>query len=205
MNEIKLEDLPFAEDALAPVVSVRTLSFHYGKHHAGYVKTLNALIAGTDYAGRALAEIVRLSAARGDTAIFNNAAQAWNHAFYWNSLAPAEKGGEPSAGLRDAIDAAFGSLAACQAVLVDASVKRFGSGWGWLVAEGGALKVEATPNAETPIVREGTIPLLVVDVWEHAYYLDWQNARADYVKALVENHLNWVEASRRFAAVQKRA
>ncbi len=200
MNEIKLEALPFAEDALEPVVSARTLSFHYGKHHAGYVKTLNGLIAGTGYEDRSLEEIVRLSATRGDTAIFNNAAQAWNHAFYWHSLAPAGKGGEPSAELLAAINKAFGSLDACKAALVDASVKRFGSGWGWLVAKEGTVKVESTPNAETPIVLDGVVPLLVVDVWEHAYYLDWQNVRADYVKALVADHLNWAEASRRFAA-----
>ncbi len=202
MNEIKLEVLPFAENALEPVVSARTLSFHYGKHHAGYVKTLNGLLAGTGYEDHSLEEIVRLSAARGDTAIFNNAAQVWNHAFYWHSLAPAGKGGEPSAELREAIDKAFGSLTACQAALIDASVKRFGSGWGWLVAKDGAVKIESTPNAETPIVLDGVVPLLVVDVWEHAYYLDWQNVRADYVKALVENHLNWAEASRRFAAAK---
>ncbi len=200
MSEFKLEALPFAENALEPVVSARTLSFHYGKHHAGYVKTLNGLVAGTAYAGKTLEEIIRLAFTRCDTAVFNNAAQAWNHAFFWNSLAGAGKGGAPSAKLLAAIDKAFGSLEACKAALADASVKRFGSGWGWLMAEGGEVKVESTPNAETPIVREGAVPLLVVDVWEHAYYLDWQNVRADYVKSLVANHLNWAEASRRFAA-----
>ncbi len=199
MKEITLEPLPYAEDALAPVVSARTISFHYGKHHAGYVKTLNGLIAGTQYEGRSLEEIVRTAAARGDAAIFNNAAQTWNHAFYWGSLAPAGKGGAPSAALLAAIDAAFGSLDACRAALADAAVKRFGSGWGWLVAEGGKVSVESTPNAETPIVRPGVKPLLVVDVWEHAYYLDWQNVRADYVKAVVGGLLDWNAASRRFA------
>ena len=135
MKEIKLEALPYAEDALAPAISARTISFHYGKHHAGYVKTLNGLIAGTSYAGLALEEIVRTAFARGDTAIFNNAAQAWNHRFYWNSLAPAGKGGAPSAALLAAIEAAFGSLDACKAALADAAVKRFGSGWAWLVAD----------------------------------------------------------------------
>ena len=199
MKEITLESLPYAEDALAPVISAKTISFHYGKHHAGYVKTLNGLIAGTQYAGRPLDEIVRTAAALGDTAIFNNAAQTWNHTFYWNSLAPAGKGGEPSAALLAAIEAAFGSLDACKAALADAAVKRFGSGWGWLVAEGGKVSVESTPNAETPITRPGVKPLLVVDVWEHAYYLDWQNVRADYVKAVVGGLLNWNVASTRFA------
>jgi len=199
MKEITLEPLPYADDALAPVISARTISFHYGKHHAGYVKTLNGLIAGTQYEGRPLEEIVRTAAARGDTAIFNNAAQTWNHTFYWNSLAPAGKGGAPSAKLQAAIDAAFGSFDACKDALADAAIKRFGSGWGWLVAENGKVSVESTPNAETPIVRPGVKPLLVVDVWEHAYYLDWQNVRADYVKAVVGGLLDWNAASRRFA------
>ena len=199
MKEITLESLPYTEGALAPVISARTISFHYGKHHAGYVKTLNGLIAGTQYAGRALEDIIRTAAGRGDTAIFNNAAQAWNHTFYWNSLAPAGKGGGPSTALLAAVKAAFGSLDACKAALADAAIKRFGSGWAWLVAENGKVSVESTPNAETPIVRPGVNPLLVVDVWEHAYYLDWQNVRADYVKAVVGGLLDWNAASRRFA------
>ena len=201
MREITLEALPYQEDALAPVISVRTISFHYGKHHAGYVKTLNGLIAGTQYEGLSLEEIVRTAAGRGDAAIFNNAAQTWNHTFYWNSLVPAGKGGAPSAGLLAAIEAAFGSLDGCKAALADAAVKRFGSGWAWLVAEGGKVKVESTANADTPIVRSGAKPLLVVDVWEHAYYLDWQNLRADYVKAVVGSLLDWNAASRRFGDV----
>ena len=199
MKEITLDALPYAEDALAPTISARTISFHYGKHHAGYVKTLNGLIAGTQYEGRPLEDIVRTAAGRGDTAIFNNAAQTWNHTFYWNSLAPAGKGGAPSAGLLAAIEAAFGSFDACKAALADAAVKRFGSGWAWLVAENGKVKVESTPNAETPITRPGVTPLAVVDVWEHAYYLDWQNLRADYAKAVVGGLLDWNAASRRFA------
>ena len=199
MNEITLAGLPYADDALAPVISAQTISFHYGKHHAGYVKTLNSLVAGTRYEGMALEDIVRASAKDGAAAVFNNAAQAWNHAFYWESLAPEGKGGAPSAGLLSAVNASFGSLDACRAALVDAAVKRFGSGWAWLVAQDGKLLVESTPNAETPIVRAGAAPLLVVDVWEHAYYLDWQNRRADYAKALVERLADWNRASARFA------
>ena len=199
MKEITLEALPYAEDALAPAISAKTISFHYGKHHAGYVKTLNGLIAGTQYEGLSLEEMVRLAAVRGDAAVFNNAAQTWNHTFYWNSLAPAGKGGAPSAGLLAAIESAFGSLDACKAALAEAAVKRFGSGWAWLVAENGKVSVESSPNAETPVVRPGVKPLLVVDVWEHAYYLDWQNRRADHVKAIVDGHLDWNAASRRFA------
>ena len=195
MKEITLAPLPYADDALAPTVTAKTISFHYGKHHAGYVKTLNGLIAGTKYEGLSLEEIVAASREAGDTAIFNNAAQIWNHDFYWRSLAPAGKGGEPSAELLAAINASFGSLDACKAALADAAVKRFGSGWAWLLVKDGKLVVESTSNAETPCGKPGVKPLLVIDVWEHAYYLDWQNARAAYVKAVVDGHLNWTFAS----------
>ena len=199
MKEITLAPLPYADDALAPTVSAKTISFHYGKHHAGYVKTLNGLIAGTKYEGLSIEEIVAASRDAGDAAIFNNAAQIWNHDFYWRSLAPAGKGGEPSAELLAAVNASFGSLDACKAALADAAVKRFGSGWAWLVAKDGKLVVESTSNADTPCGKVDVKPLLVIDVWEHAYYLDWQNARAAYVKAVVDGHLNWSFASSNFA------
>ena len=201
MKEITLAPLPYADDALTPTISAKTISFHYGKHHAGYVKTLNGLIAGTKYEGLSLEEIVAASREAGDTAIFNNAAQIWNHDFYWRSLAPAGKGGEPSAELLAAINASFGSLDACKAAFADAAVKRFGSGWAWLLVKDGKLVVESTSNAETPCGKPGIKPLLVIDVWEHAYYLDWQNARAAYVKAVVDGHLNWAFASSGFALV----
>ena len=200
MNDaITLAPLPYADNALEPAISAKTISFHYGKHHAGYVKTLNGLIAGTDYEGLSLEAVVCRARERNDAAIFNNAAQVWNHDFYWNSLAPAGKGVEPSAELAAAIDEAFGSLEACKSALADAAVKRFGSGWAWLVARDGRLAVESTSNAETPLGQKGVKPLLVIDVWEHAYYLDWQNARASYVKAVVDGHLDWSAASRRMA------
>ena len=195
MKEITLAPLPYADDALAPTVSAKTISFHYGKHHAGYVKTLNGLVAGTNYEGRPLEEIVAASRDAGDTAIFNNAAQIWNHDFYWRSLAPAGKGGEPSAELLEAINASFGSLDACKTALADAAVRRFGSGWAWLLKKDGKLVVESTSNADTPCGKPDVKPLLVIDVWEHAYYLDWQNQRAAYVKAVVDGHLNWAAAS----------
>ena len=201
MKEIELEKLPYAEDALAPVISANTVSFHYGKHHAGYVKTLNGLIAGTKFEGLPLAEIVRAAALDGNAAVFNNAAQTWNHTFYWNTLAPGGKGGEPSATLKKAIETAFGSFDACKAALADAAVKRFGSGWAWLVAEDGKLAVVSTPNAETPITRAGVVPLAVVDVWEHAYYLDWQNRRADHVKDVIGKLFCWKMISDRFASL----
>ena len=199
MKEITLAPLPYADDALAPTVSAKTISFHYGKHHAGYVKALNGLIAGTKYEGFPLEGIVAASRDAGDTAIFNNAAQIWNHDFYWRSLAPAGKGGEPSAELLAAVNVSFGSLDACKAALAEAAVKRFGSGWAWLAAKDGKLVVESTSNADTPCGKADVKPLLVIDVWEHAYYLDWQNARAAYVKAVVDGHLNWSFASSNFA------
>ena len=202
MKEIALAPLPYADDALAPIVSAKTISFHYGKHHAGYVKTLNGLAAGTKYEGMSLEEIVIASRDAGDAAIFNNAAQIWNHDFYWRSLAPAGKGGDPSPELLAAVDASFGSLDACKAALADAAVKRFGSGWAWLVAKDGKLLVESTPNADTPFGIAGVKPLLVIDVWEHAYYLDWQNQRAAYAKAVVDGHLNWAFASGNAGAFQ---
>ena len=195
MSEIALEPLPYAENALEPVITAKTISFHYGKHHAGYVKMLNGLIAGTKYEGLSLGEIVAASRDAGDTAIFNNAAQIWNHDFYWRSLAPAGTGGEPSSELLAAINASFGSLDACKTALADAAVKRFGSGWAWLLKKDGKLVIESTSNAETPCGKPGVKPLLVIDVWEHAYYLDWQNQRAAYVKAVVDGHLNWSAAS----------
>ncbi len=195
MAELALEPLPYAENALQPVVSAKTISFHYGKHHAGYVAALNKLIAGTPYEGLPLEAIVRKSAAEQAAPIFNNAAQAWNHAFYWKSLAPAGAGGAPEGAFGEAVTRDFGSFADMKAALAGAAVKRFGSGWAWLVAKDGKLSVVSTPNAETPLTQPGVTPLLTVDVWEHAYYLDWQNRRADYVAALLDKLANW-----RFAA-----
>ncbi len=200
---IALPPLPFAENALEPAVSARTISFHYGKHHRGYVATLNGLIAGTRFEKMSLIDIIRATEDDDDDPlrekIFNNAAQVWNHTFYWNSLAPAGKGGEPSLPLLTAINQAFGSLDACKKALADAAVAQFGSGWAWLVVKKGRLFIKKTGNAETPIEEtdEGT-PLLTIDVWEHAYYLDWQNRRADYALALADKHLNWAFASANF-------
>jgi len=198
--EIVLPPLPYDEGALAPVVSARTVGFHYGKHHRGYVSTLNKLLPGSPCEGKALEAIIRETAGKSDaTAVFNNAAQVWNHTFYWRSLAPAGRGGAPSKALESALQAAFGSVDGCRAALLEAATKQFGSGWAWLVAEKGALKVVKTPNAETPLTQAGVAPLLAVDVWEHAYYLDWQNRRADYVKAVCKKLLNWTFASENFA------
>jgi len=199
MSKFSPAPLPYADDALAPVVSAKTISFHYGKHHAGYANTLNTLVAGTKYEGQSIEAVIAAARDAGDTAIFNNAAQVWNHDFYWGSLAPEGKGGEPSAELMAAINASFGSLDACRKALADAAVKRFGSGWAWLLCKNGKLVVESTANAETPAGRPGVKPVLVVDVWEHAYYLDWQNARPAYVNAVVDKLINWAAASSRYA------
>ncbi len=198
MSEIVLEKLPYADTALEPVISAKTISFHYGKHHAGYVATLNKLIAGTPYAGLSLEEIVRKSAADGAAAVFNNAAQIWNHTFYWKSLAQAGTGGGPTGAFAEAVTRDFGSADALIKALADAAVKRFGSGWAWLVSEKGKLSVISTPNAETPLTNPALTPLLTLDVWEHAYYLDWQNRRADYAAAVLGKLLNWKFASDAF-------
>lgn len=187
---LSLPPLPWPDTALDPVISARTLTFHWGKHHRGYVDALNGLIKGGPLEGKSLEEIVRASSS--DAAlrpVFNNAAQAWNHTFYWKSLRPA--GGTAPAGLlAERIGASFGSLEALKKELVAAGLAQFGSGWAWLVAEGSSLKVGKTPNADTPITTDAK-PLLVLDVWEHAYYLDYQNRRKDYLTAVVDGLLNW--------------
>ncbi len=198
---IEVPVLPFTQDALEPVISARTLSFHHGKHHLGYVKKLNSLLPDSPFQGKTLEEIVRASAGHSQhEAIFNNAAQVWNHTFYWHSLAPSNRTGTPSDAFVAAMQKAFGSIDAFRAALLDVSLKQFGSGWSWLVAEKGTLKVVKTANAETPLTEAGVTPLLTVDVWEHAYYLDWQNRRGDYVKALLEKVVNWQVVSERFAS-----
>jgi len=185
-----LPPLPYAENALEPVITAHTIGFHYGKHHQGYVGNLNKLIAGTEYGDLSLEKIIAATAGQPEkSAIFNNAAQIWNHTFYWNSM-KAKGGGEPPAALKQKMEASFGSVDACKKELAAAAVSQFGSGWAWLVLEGGQLKVVKTANAETPLTT-GMKPLLTVDVWEHAYYLDYQNRRADYVSAVLDKLINW--------------
>lgn len=187
---LALPPLPYADNALEPLISANTLSFHYGKHHKGYVDNLNKLIAGTEYADLPLEKIVTAVAGKADkVALFNNAAQAWNHTFYWHSLKP-KGGGEPPAALKQRIEASFGSVEACKKELATAAVSQFGSGWAWLVADGDKLKAVKTGNADTPLTS-GMKPLLTIDVWEHAYYLDYQNRRADYVNAVLDKLINW--------------
>jgi superoxide dismutase, Fe-Mn family len=187
---IVLPALPYEQSALQPVISANTLGFHYGKHHKTYVDTLNKLIAGTEFSDMPLEKIVRATAGQADqTAIFHNAAQAWNHTFYWRSLKPSG-GGEPPAVLKKLMESSFGSVDACKKELSQAAVEEFGSGWAWLVLDGGKLKISKTGNADTPLTQSSK-PLLTIDVWEHAYYLDYQNRRVDYVKALIDKLANW--------------
>jgi Fe-Mn family superoxide dismutase len=185
-----LPKLPWPENALEPVISARTISFHYGKHHKAYVDTLNELVAGTPYESMTLEEIVQKSAQNEkDKAIFNNAAQAWNHNFYWKGMMP--KGGTPSGKILDALKSSFGGVREFNEAFAKAAVKQFGSGWAWLIkGSGGKLEILTTANADTPIAH-GKTPLLGADVWEHAYYLDYQNRRPDHVKDWLEKLANW--------------
>lgn len=185
-----LPPLPYAENALDPVISARTIGIHYGKHHKTYVDNLNKLITDTELAGLTLQEIISKTASQANKAgIFNNAAQIWNHTFYWNSLSQ-EGGGEPPLILKQKIENSFGDLDSCKKELATAAMTQFGSGWAWLVMNGDKLEVTKTANAESPLSK-GIKPLLVIDVWEHAYYLDYENRRVDYVNAVIEKLINW--------------
>ena len=185
-----LPPLPYPDNALDPVISANTLGFHYGKHHKAYVDNLNKLITGTGLADLSLEEVITATAGKADkVGIFNNAAQVWNHTFYWKSLSP-KGGGEPPAGLKQKIEASFGSVDACRKELATAATTQFGSGWAWLVRNGNNLQVIKTGNADLPLTS-GSTPLLAIDVWDHAYYLDYQNRRPDYVNAVIDKLINW--------------
>jgi superoxide dismutase, Fe-Mn family len=185
-----LPPLPFAEGALAPVISANTLGFHYGKHHKAYVDNLNNLVKGTELESATLEAIIKATAGKPDKAgIFNNAAQVWNHTFYWNCLKP-NGGGKPTGKIAQMIDSDLGGYDKFRTDFAQTCVTQFGSGWGWLVAEGGKLKLSKTPNAENPMSK-GQTALLTIDVWEHAYYLDYQNRRPDHVNAVIDKLLNW--------------
>jgi superoxide dismutase, Fe-Mn family len=188
-----LPDLPYSMDALEPHISRETLEYHYGKHHNAYVTNLNGMIEGTDLAGASLEDIVR----RSSGGMFNNAAQVWNHTFYWHCLSP-NGGGSPDGDLGAAIDKAFGSFDAFKTEFSDKAVKLFGSGWAWLVKRpDGSLAISQTSNAETPLTGQDE-PLLTCDVWEHAYYIDYRNARPKYVEAFW-NLVNWEFVSANYA------
>lgn len=187
---IQLPDLPYAKDALAPYISAHTLEFHHDKHHAAYVTNTNKFIAGTELEGKPLEDIVRAAAGAPDKkALFNNSAQVWNHNFFWLSMAP-NGGGKPSGEIAERIKADFGSYEAFAEKFAAAAVGQFGSGWAWLVLDGGKLAIETTANADLPLVH-GKQALVTCDVWEHAYYLDYQNRRPDFVKTFLEHVVNW--------------
>jgi Fe-Mn family superoxide dismutase len=189
-HHIELPPLPYAQDALAPVISAETLSFHYGKHHKAYVDNLLKLVAGTELAEQPLESVIAAAVGKADkVGIFNNAAQVWNHTFFWNSLRPGG-GGAPTGAVAKGIDAAFGGHDNFKKEFANAAMTQFGSGWAWLVADKGVLRILKTANADTPLTM-GVTPLLTVDVWEHAYYLDYQNRRADFVAAVIDKLLNW--------------
>ena len=186
----ELPTLPYADTALEPYYSAKTFSFHHGKHHKAYVDNLNKLLPGSPFENSTLEEIIMAVAGDATKAgFFNNAAQVWNHTFFWNCMKPGG-GGAPSGALAAKIDAAFGSYEKFAEQFKAAAVGRFGSGWAWLVLDGGELKIMSTPNAETPMTG-GKKALLTVDVWEHAYYLDFQNRRPDFVQTFLDQLVNW--------------
>jgi Fe-Mn family superoxide dismutase len=194
LMSIELPVLPYARDALAPTISEETINYHYGKHHNAYVTNLNKLIEGTDDADKSLEDIIRSSTG----GVFNNAAQIWNHTFYWNSLTP-NAAGAPSGELADAINAAFGSFEEFQAKFTASALGNFGSGWTWLVKNtDGSLAIVNTSNADTPLTDQSITPLLTVDVWEHAYYVDYRNVRPEYLKNFWEI-ANWEFAASNLA------
>ena len=189
-TEFQLPPLPYPQDALAPHLSAKTMSFHYSKHHQAYVDNLNKLAAGTPWAGQPLDKIIRESASAADkAAVFNNAAQVWNHTFFWQSM-KAGGGGKPTGRLLKQIDKSFQSFDEFKKAFAAAALAQFGSGWAWLIQEGDALKIVKTSNADTPVAH-GQTALLTCDVWEHAYYLDYQNRRKDFVEAFLNHLVNW--------------
>lgn len=183
--EFTVPELPYSKDALAPVMSAETLEFHYEKHHKGYMVKLQAALEGKPEATRSLEEIVKTSSG----GVFNNAAQIWNHTFWWNSLKPGGGGAPPAGPIADLV-VKYGGWDKLRSDLVALGGAQFGSGWAWLVLSGGALKVVTTTNAETPLTT-GDKPLLTIDVWEHAYYIDYRNARPAFLEAVCDKLLNW--------------
>jgi Fe-Mn family superoxide dismutase len=181
----ELPALPWAQDALAPHISAETIEYHYGKHHQTYVDNLNKAVAGTDDENASLESIIM----KAEGPLFNNSAQVWNHTFFWNSLAPAG-GGQPTGEVADRIAADFGGYDAFRAQITEAGLTQFGSGWAWLVDDGGKLAIMKTPNADLPM-KHGAKALWTIDVWEHAYYIDYRNARAKFIDVVLDNLINW--------------
>ena len=185
----KLPDLPYELDALNPHMSAETLEYHHGKHHRAYVTKANELLGDTDLEGASLVDVIRAAYDRKDKPLFNNTAQIWNHSFFWQCLAP-EGASRPSGKLRDMISSDFGGEQNLLEALAKESVGHFASGWGWLILKNGKLEITSLHDADTPVAH-GMTPLLTVDVWEHAYYIDYRNERPRYVKSVLENIINW--------------
>ena len=185
----ELPALPYDKDALAPHMSAETLEFHHGKHHKAYVDKTNGFVVEKGLEGLKLSEVIKKAKETGDKGLFNNSAQIWNHSFFWQCLSPEKQA--PSGKLADLINDGFGSAEALVKALVTESTNHFASGWGWLVLDGGKLKVTSLHDADTPVVYDGMLPLLTLDVWEHAYYVDYRNARPAYLEAVSANLINW--------------
>ena len=185
----KLPDLPFPQDALEPYISARTMDFHHGKHHAAYIKKTNAMAEEKGLTGRSLSDVIQAGRDRNDLGLFNNSAQAWNHSFFWQCLSPERQ--QPSGRLKQLIDDGFGGTDALLEKLHAEAVAHFASGWAWLMLDRGQLKITSLHDADTPLVHEGMKPLFTLDVWEHAYYLDYQNERPKFVTEVLQNIVNW--------------
>jgi len=195
----ELPPLPYPKNALEPHISERTMDFHHGRHHQAYVTNLNNLVKGSPAENQSLEDIIKATYKDSSKiGVFNNAAQVWNHTFFWNSMKP-RGGGSPTGQVAQAIDRDCGGLDKFKEQFKAAAVGQFGSGWAWLVVENGKLAIVKTANAETPLTRAGAVPLLTIDVWEHAYYLDYQNRRPDHTAAVVDKLLNWDFAAEQFA------
>jgi Fe-Mn family superoxide dismutase len=202
-HPFQLPALPWQENALEPVISSRTIALHYGKHHMGYVEKLNELVAGTRYAELPLEHVIAATVGNSETQkIFNNAAQTWNHTFFWQCLRPGG-GGEPPRAIGRLLEESFGGVPQFQEKFAQAAVDCFGSGWAWLVARGDKLEVISTSNANTPLTM-GATPLLAIDVWEHAYYLDYENRRPEFVHAVIDQLLDWNFAHEQLAKADLR-
>lgn len=186
----ELPSLPYAQDALEPHISAKTLSFHHGKHHQAYITKTNELVAGSPLEGKAIEDVVKAAREQANKGLYNQSSQVWNHTFFWHSMKPAG-GGAPTGAVAEKINAAFGSYEKFAEQFKASAVGNFGSGWTWLVAEGGALKIVNTDDADTPLGQPGVTPLLTIDVWEHAYYLDYQNRRPDFVQTFLDQLVNW--------------
>ena len=186
----ELPDLPYPKDALAPHMSAETLDFHHGKHHAAYVKKTNELLQDKQLSGASLVEVVRAAKQNGDSKLFNNSAQLWNHSFFWQCLAPAEAQ-QPSGKLKQMIDEGFGGVEPLLQKLADEAVNHFSNGWAWLLLDRDSLKITSLHDADTPLVHEGMVPLFTLDVWEHAYYVDYRNERPRFAANVLGNIVNW--------------